>query len=670
MKISKRIISFVLCFVMLTACLYTGTNAFAESPTHTGTVTNVNSSLNVRSGPGTSYDKIGSLSNNSTVEIYGGTAQNGWYKIKYGTGVGYVSADYITNVKLIPVYEPEADFEKNLETQGFPESYKVLLRSLHASHPEWIFLADHLAMTFDEALTALSRPGASLLQLTSSSTKLSWLSMEYGCYNWSSGEYEVFDSGNWVTAHRDVVAYYLEPRNFINESDIYLFLDQAYNENVQNKEGLQKILNGTFMEGAFPEDTYATYADILMYAGKNSGVSPYMLASMIIQEQGSKGTGSLISGTVSGYTGLYNHFSIGAYKDGNMTAVQRGLWYAKGGNSGNTSYSRPWNTRAKSIIGGSVYFGESYILRGQSTPYYKKFNVIKAPYYSHQYMTNVAGGRSEGRNLNSAYSEIGGGDMPLTFSIPVYKNMPATNTTSLSTSNGANNYFLQSLSVDGQSLTPSFNMYTNSYEMIVDNSVSSVNVSATPVSGAKVSGTGKHDLKVGSNTVKVTVTAESGKTADYIITVTRKEGNGSTSVPAPDITTSYTVGEYFTGVEPQTSVSTFKGKITVKNGTLKVVDSSGKEKTSGNIATGDKVTVYKNDGTAHISKTVIIYGDTNGDGKISISDLGNVKKHLLEVSTLSGNKLTAADTNKDGRISIVDMANVKKHLLAVKDITQ
>ena len=59
--------------------------------TKTGTVTC--SSLNVRSGAGTSYRKIGSLSYNQKVTIV--STVNGWYKIKYGTGYGYVSAKYI-----------------------------------------------------------------------------------------------------------------------------------------------------------------------------------------------------------------------------------------------------------------------------------------------------------------------------------------------------------------------------------------------------------------------------------------------------------------------------------------------------------------------------------------------------------------------------------------------
>ncbi|HSQ87396.1 N-acetylmuramoyl-L-alanine amidase [Romboutsia sp.] len=50
-------------------------------------------SLNVRSGYGTSYSKIGSLSKGTKVEVV--ESKNGWYKIKYKTGYGCVSADYV-----------------------------------------------------------------------------------------------------------------------------------------------------------------------------------------------------------------------------------------------------------------------------------------------------------------------------------------------------------------------------------------------------------------------------------------------------------------------------------------------------------------------------------------------------------------------------------------------
>lgn len=50
--------------------------------------------LNVRSGAGTGYSRLGLLYSGNSVTILG--SSNGWYKISYGNGVGYVSAEYVS----------------------------------------------------------------------------------------------------------------------------------------------------------------------------------------------------------------------------------------------------------------------------------------------------------------------------------------------------------------------------------------------------------------------------------------------------------------------------------------------------------------------------------------------------------------------------------------------
>lgn len=50
--------------------------------------------LNVRSGAGTGYSRLGLLYSGNSVTILG--SSKGWYKISYGNGVGYVSAEYVS----------------------------------------------------------------------------------------------------------------------------------------------------------------------------------------------------------------------------------------------------------------------------------------------------------------------------------------------------------------------------------------------------------------------------------------------------------------------------------------------------------------------------------------------------------------------------------------------
>ncbi|MDO5011468.1 MAG: SH3 domain-containing protein [Intestinibacter bartlettii] len=58
----------------------------------TGTITT--SSLNVRSGASTSYSRIGSVTQGTKVSIY--AESNGWYKISFNGGYGWVSKTYVS----------------------------------------------------------------------------------------------------------------------------------------------------------------------------------------------------------------------------------------------------------------------------------------------------------------------------------------------------------------------------------------------------------------------------------------------------------------------------------------------------------------------------------------------------------------------------------------------
>lgn len=64
----------------------------------------VKSSVNVRSGPSTDFDKIGSLSKGKEVKVTGKSDQTNWYQIDYNGKLGYVSDSYLQEE---PLPEPE-----------------------------------------------------------------------------------------------------------------------------------------------------------------------------------------------------------------------------------------------------------------------------------------------------------------------------------------------------------------------------------------------------------------------------------------------------------------------------------------------------------------------------------------------------------------------------------
>ena len=644
-KKQKRILALILGAVLLGDCAArTGTMISGLSLAYaaTGSATVNATTLNVRSTPGTTGSVVKKLAYGAAVTVVSETAGSDgktWYKIQFssgsGTQEGYVRSDYI---KFPVSYSYDSTFENYLNSQGFPESYKVSLRTLHTEHPTWVFQAQKTGLNWSDVMAAEGAVGTNLVSKSSIS---SWKSTEYGAYDWNTGIWTGFDGSSWVAASKDIVAYYMDPRNFLNDTYVFQFLHHAYDSNAQTREGLTSLITGTFLEKtpesttaatqsvqettgsgnspvvnnsgstgtsgslqqgesygpgmstgtsggtssgsssgstgsqgvslegpgstvsstisqrkmnttALPEVEYGpgmdassitddntgasntspvptgqTYVDIIMKAAAQTGVNPYVLGAMILQEQGTGKSGS-ISGKTAGYEGYYNFFNVGAFASGSMSAITRGLWYA----SQSGSYGRPWNSIEKSIIGGATYYSENFLKNGQDTFYLKKFNVQGSNLYKHQYMTNVEGAAGEGAKLARAYTDAMK-KQALVFKIPVFNNMPET-ACAKPTVNGSPNNKLSGITIDGYSLTPTFSKDTEKYDLVVDSSVSSVNIRATAIdSKATVSGAGTISLGSGTTIVKIVVKAENGDTRTYQVSIAKGNGNGSTTVVSP-----------------------------------------------------------------------------------------------------------------------------------------
>jgi hypothetical protein len=73
--------------------------------------------------------------------------------------------------------------------------------------------------------------------------------------------------------------------------------------------------------------------------------------------------------------------------------------------------------------------------------------------------------------------------------------------------------------------------------------------------------------------------------------------------------------------------------------------------------------------TVKATATIIVTGDTNGDGKTTITDMLAVKAHILKKNTLNGAYAQAADTSADNNISITDFIQIKASILGKGTIT-
>lgn len=516
-ELIKKMISYILSFAIAASMAASCLTASAANMTGSCTA----DVLNVRSGAGTGYSKTGTVSYGDSLTILSETTDSSgakWYKISCGNVTGYVSAAYVQLTSSGSQGSSDADFESYMTKQGFPESYKPYLRTLHEQHPKWIFTAQKLGVDWNTALKEECVVGRNLVH---SSALASWKSMEKGAYDFNGGYWYGLD-GSWVAASKEIIMYYMDPRNFLNDTYIFMFENQSYDPSYQTESGVKTILADTFMSGSYTcPDTKKkyTYSQTFMDAAKKSGVSPYHLASRCRNEQGVNGAPQSL-GTVKGYENYFNFFDIQAYATSTMTAAEMGCKYAK---TTNPTYLLPWTNQYKSIVGGSIFLGTGYITKGQDTLYLQKFDMVDGGngLYYHQYMTCVFGQANEAISLKNAYSQ----DIlnsAMEFKIPVYNNMP-DKLCPKPTSSGDNNNYLKSLSVSGTSISPKFDKFTASYTAKVNAEVSSVTVNANPLGkSAKVSGKGKVSLKTGENTVKVTCTAASGVKRTYTIKITRK----------------------------------------------------------------------------------------------------------------------------------------------------
>ena len=291
-KKQKRILALMLGAVLLGDCAArTGTMISGLSLAYaaTGSATVNATALNVRSTPGTTGSVVKKLAYGAAVTVVSETAGSDgktWYKIQFssgsGTQEGYVRSDYI---KFPVSYSYDSTFENYLNSQGFPESYKVSLRTLHTEHPTWVFQAQKTGLNWSDVMAAEGAVGTNLVSKSSIS---SWKSTEYGAYDWNTGIWTGFDGSSWVAASKDIVAYYMDPRNFLNDTYVFQFLHHAYDSNAQTREGLTSLITGTFLEKT-PESTTAATQSVQETTG--SGNSP------VVNNSGSTGTsGSLQQG--------------------------------------------------------------------------------------------------------------------------------------------------------------------------------------------------------------------------------------------------------------------------------------------------------------------------------------------------------------------------------------
>lgn len=352
-------------------------------------------------------------------------------------------------------FEGDAEvYYQELLAAGFPEDYARPLTELHLLHPEW---------TFTPLLITEGNPLYRWDYVINQETKDADTNLisgadDYRAYRHTTN-HETYDSG-YYQASVAAVKYFMDPRNFLNETDIFQFYDLSAAHSVGIDE-VAAVLDGTFMADTTLENG-KTYAEYFLEVGQALGVNPVYLAVKARQEQGIDGISPVLSGLcgtlladyyengtqtsedgnkilapTEGYTseeltaldGYYNLFNIKASGNGLFSIYYNAMKRAQTGTADMAEAwgSPSWNTLWKSLYGGAYTIKTSFIDRYQNTIYLQKFNVDSRAAdrnFWGQYMQNVAGALTESRTLFGAFASSNVLDGHCSFVIPVYAGMP------------------------------------------------------------------------------------------------------------------------------------------------------------------------------------------------------------------------------------------------------
>ena len=622
------------------------------------------------SGSATGKAKCGDIVKINSIKEASGSCGYYYNVTNQRNETGYLCGYFVNTTKLsdtaLKYYSQKEDLEEytnKLKNLKFPDSYIPYLLEIHARHPNWNFVPEFINLNFSDVVHNESFNGRSLLQ--GAYFNSNYLSMDINTYDILNNKFNDYDTeAGWYNASSEAVAFYLDPRNYLNEKYIFAFENLLHNPS-HEKSMVSKILAAqTFWNSVYKNHSGDVASDIIK-AAQEADISAIHVASRIKQEiSGIRPTDPRLGGTFNynnkNYSGYYNFFNINVY---GPNKIVNGMVYAM--NNG-------WNTPYKAILGGSKFIRNGYIGVNQDTVYYEKFDISTTNgHYDHQYQQNLAAVVQETNTTYKSYVDFGNYlNKEITFTIPVYNNMSNYAVTSPKLGN-PNNY-LKDLKVNGNTVS-GFSYDKYEYDINIPSTTNSVNVSATKiVNGATVKGTGTINVP-NSKTINVDVTAENGRTRTYKINIKKiatddEEEKVDMSTILNNIGIKYN-DNYMFGIKEKTDSSNIVNNVKEisQYASASIKDKNNNPK-SGPFKTGDKVTISNGSETRNF--TVVIYGDINGDGKIDKDDCLAILRQLNGYTKLNGAYQEAADANHDGKINKDDCLAILRQLNGYADIKQ
>ena len=554
--------------------------------------------------------------------------------------ISYIIINLICGNTALAVTQTTATDINTIDSNQYPQ-VKEMLQSLQTQHPNWKFKILYTDIEWSDAIAnEYVGHGSSPRNLIPANNKN--YSGDWICKVCASN---VYDSGSWCCASEAAIAYMMDARNSLNNSDIFQFLELSYSE--CSSESIKAMVANTFL------DTDSSINAILE-AARTHNVNAYYIVARILQEQGRDG--SVLSkgqGYNGQYVGYYNVFNIGASGNGKETVILNGLKRAQ---------TEGWTTLESSIIGGTQIIAKSYIARGQNTLYLQKFDVDNSDdeLYWHQYMQNLLAAQKEGETLRGTFEGMESIEGAYTFIIPVFKNMPAKACERPSTTTTTDTVVSTELvRVNVTGLLYLRNQPNKNAEKIAsvykDEIITRLEKATEKVDGTywdyvmKSDGTkgyAARETYENETTYKlylVPIESEPTETPDNEIVSDNKvkinkQTNITTTIP---------------GVTSQDISNLLGQEVVIKNAKGEVLAADSK------LGTGSVV----ND-----TYTVVVLGDVSGDGIVDARDSLRILKYSVGTYQLNGEFAKAADLNNDGTIDARDSLRVLKHSVETYEI--
>lgn len=187
----------------------------------------------------------------------------------------------------------------NIKESKYP-GIKERIDELKEKHPNWTFTLFYTKLDWEEVIEKEGHQDGILypLNLIPDSSKYP---EDWKC---EIDKDKTFDNGTWLCASDKAIQYVMDPRNILDDEEVFQFLELKYVKGAQTIEGLKEITEDTFLAEEKIQKS-------LLEAGKKANLDPYFIASRLIQEQGRKGT-VLSQGYEWEERTVYNPFNIRA----------------------------------------------------------------------------------------------------------------------------------------------------------------------------------------------------------------------------------------------------------------------------------------------------------------------------------------------------------------------